>query len=159
MVLGLILSGGIPYLEKDDNVEATFTIAHFVEITWQGKRFGQRLAFKRTYDLDIHKYVSDVYNMFFKELSNHLREIKEIYYLYNCVVPPSLFDKPDQATLNEILTKSALHLMNAPEPTGVRPISSLIGGEYEKPWIFKDCANTECVRYIATHETDGTGGI
>ena len=159
-MIGLILLGGIPYLEKDDNVEATFTIAHLIEIEWRGKRFGQRLAFKRTYDLDIHKYVSDIYNMFFKELNKHLEEITGIYSLRNnCVIPPSLFEKANLATLNEVLTKSALHLMNAPEPTGVRPISSLIGGEYEKPWIFKDCANTECIRYIATHETDGTGSV
>lgn len=121
---------------------------------WQGKRFGECLAFRRTYDLDIYRYVSDIYSKFFEELNHHIKRHLERYY----VVPPERF-KADQATINEIITKSALHLMNAPEPTGVRPISSLIGGEYEKPWIFKDCANTECVRYIATHETDGTGGI
>lgn len=116
-------------------------------MVWRGKRFGMPLCVKRIYELDIHKYVSDIYNMFFKELNKHLEEITGIYSLRNnCVIPPDRITA-DLATLNEILTKSALHLMNAPEPTGVRPISSILEGEYENPWIFKDNANTCCVPY------------
>ena len=122
---------------------------------WRGKRFGECLAFRRTYDLDIYRYVSDIYNKFFEDLNHHIKRHLERYYFKNgnYVIPPEKF-KPNLATLNEILTKQGLHhLMNAPEPTGVRPISSLIGGEYEKPWIFKDCGDVDCVNAVVVHTT------
>ena len=146
MTFGQILLGGVPYLEKDDNVETTWTINGTIEMIWQGKRFGERLAFRRTYDLDIHKHVSDIYKMFFKELSNHLIEIKELYYLRNnYVVPPSLFEKANLATLNEVLTKQGLHHLDQLLTNG---------GEYEIPRIYKYCDNTDCIRTIVKHATD-----
>lgn len=149
MGTGLMFSGGIPYLEKDDDIKATWTINNTVEMTWRGKRFGQPLGFKRTYEL--RRYLSDMgkeqlYNMFFEEVNNHIKKFTEKIFLgrSNYVVPPERF-KPDLATLNEILTKSGLHHL------------LLNGGEYEVPWIFKNCDNNDCVRTITTHE--GTGSV
>lgn len=92
---------------------------------WRGKRFGEYLAFRRTYDLDIYRYVSDIYNKFFEELNHHIKRHLERYYFKN--------DNNDWL-----------------DP---------IGGEYEKPWIFKDCGNIDCVRTAVTHTTAGTGGV
>ena len=123
-------------------------------MTWRGKRFGELLNYRRIYTLRnyLNMRKEQIYDKFFEEVNHHIKEHTERYYLRNnnYVVPPSLFDKVNLATLNEILTKQGLHQLD-------RLITN--GGEYEKPWIFNDCANAECVRYIATHETDGTGGI
>ena len=153
MVLGLMtLLGGIPYLEKDDDLNATWTIYGTVEITWRGKRFGLGLNFKRTYNLRSLLGVSNkqIFNYFFEELNYHLKEAKERYYIErDYVVPPSLFEAANLPTINEVLTKSGLHhLMNTPN----------IGGKYEDPWIFKDVnivkdVDIDCVRTITKHET------
>lgn len=86
----------------------------------------------------------------------------ERYYLKSYLVPPTVLDhldnyavppdriKPDLATLNEILTKSGLHQLNR---------LSTFGGEYEVPWLYKDCDNTDCVHTVVAHTTTGTGSV
>lgn len=163
MVLGLMtFLGGIPWLEKDDDLYAKWTIYNTVEITWRGKRFGLCLNFKRTYDLweiPLNERKEQIFNHFFEELNYHLKEAKERYYLErnqlpftvldhlnNYVASPERFKAADLATLNEILTKSGLHhLMNTPN----------IGGKYEDPWLFKD-VDIDCAHTIIKHETAGS---
>lgn len=154
MVIGLILLGGIPYLDKYDTVKVTWTINNTVEMTWRGKRFGQSLGFKRfkrIYELRRHLFdmgKEQIHNMLFEEINQHIKELTERYYVVplDNYVEPWIF-KPDLATLNEITTKSGLHHL------------LLNGGEYDEPWLFKDSATTDCVRTIVTHTTAGTGSV
>ena len=174
MILGLILLGGIPYLEKGDDIKATWSIYNTVEMTWRGERFGVPLDFKRVYELRNLFSISQeqLYNMFFEEVNHHIKEITERFFLgrSNYVVPPEGF-KADQATLNEILTKSALHLMNAPDPT-VNNLRKAVPDSVLKPYydtktyhdtleryhklamnnIFGDPLDCVCVNYEGTSD-------
>lgn len=143
-MIGQILLGGIPYLDKDDNIDATWTLNGTVEMTWEGKRNGVPLCCKKTYALRHLPFEEQLYNMFFEEVNYHLKELTERYYIRNNYVVPLDRIKPNLATLNEITTKSGLHHL------------LLNGGEYEEPWLFKDCATTDCVRTIVTHTTAGS---
>ena len=147
MDIGLMFSGGIPYLEKDDDIRATWTIHNTVEMTWRGIRFGVPLCFKKTYELRKHLFDSgkeQLYNMFFEEINYDLKVMSNQTYLRSSYVVPPDRIKADLATLNETLTKQGLHQLD-------RLLTN--GGEYEKPWIFKDCGDVDCIHTIATHTT------
>lgn len=98
---------------------------------------------------DYLKAYCDIHKLSYEDTDyDELKEIVDI---------PKNYDrfKPDQATLNEILTKSTLNsIFVAPESTDVIPISSLRPNDIFGTNIFGDPIGCTCVNYEGIKDED-----